>query len=244
VPIARDQLDEEEDVLVDLRPHWAFLSGPTALTVLAIAIAIVVQNLFPNSSSAVSVIIAAMIGVPALWLVGRTARWLSTSLVVTDRRVIFRSGVLSRRVTQLRLQRVVDIHCNQSIVGRIIGTGRLILEVEGEEAAITVEDVRRPRALQRVLTRQLDEIDRSRSSYREPEPEFTHPLPPRPRPAFVRDDYTPPEGIPRGSPAGSGRTGRDRSVSEQLIELDELRRRGILTDMEFATKKAELLNRL
>jgi len=33
-------------------------------------------------------------------------------------------------------------------------------------------------------------------------------------------------------------------VSAQLIELDELRRRGILTDLEFAAKKADLLDRL
>ncbi len=33
-------------------------------------------------------------------------------------------------------------------------------------------------------------------------------------------------------------------MSEQLIELDELRRRGILTDLEFAAKKSELLDRL
>jgi hypothetical protein len=34
------------------------------------------------------------------------------------------------------------------------------------------------------------------------------------------------------------------SVHRQLVEIDDLRRRGILTDAEFEQKKAELLSRL
>jgi hypothetical protein len=41
-----------------------------------------------------------------------------------------------------------------------------------------------------------------------------------------------------------GRGGEARSVSDQLIELDQLRRRGIVTAEEFAVKKAELLDRM
>lgn len=244
MPIARDQLDTEEDVLVDLRPHWAFLSGPVALSLAAAAAALIVQNQYPNSSQVVQVVLAVMVGIPVLWLTARVAKWLSTSLVVTDRRLIFRSGVLGRRVVQLRLQRIVDVHCNQSLIERVIGTGRLIVEVEGEEGAVTVEDVRRPRALQRVLTRQLDEIDRARSSYRNQEPQFSdRPVPRSPEVLPPAEEYTPPRGTARAPRSERGRSG-SQSVSEQLIELDELRRRGILTEMEFAAKKSELLDRL
>jgi membrane protein YdbS with pleckstrin-like domain len=243
VPIARDQLDAEEDVLVDLRPHWAYLSGPVALSLAAVAAALIVQNQYPDAPEFVQVMLAVMVGLPVLWLIARVAKWLSTSLVVTDRRLIFRSGVLGRRVVQLRLQRIVDIHCSQSLLERVIGTGRLIVEVEGEEGAVTVEDVRRPRALQRVLTRQLDEIDRARSSYRNGEPPFAdRPVARVPEVLPPADEYTPPRGTRRTSRAerGSG----SPTVSEQLIELDQLRRRGILTEMEFAAKKSELLDRL
>jgi membrane protein YdbS with pleckstrin-like domain len=243
VPIARDQLDAEEDVLVDLRPHWAFLSGPVALSLAAVAAALLIQNEYPNASQVVQLVLAVMVGLPVLWLLARVAKWLSTSLVVTDRRLIFRSGVLGRRIVQLRLQRIVDVHCNQSLLERVIGTGRLIVEVEGEEGAVTVEDVRRPRALQRVLTRQLDELDRARSSYRNEE-QFAERPPPRPPPVLApAEEFTPPRGTARSAPLERARSG-SRSVSEQLIELDELRRRGILTELEFAAKKSELLDRL
>ena len=36
----------------------------------------------------------------------------------------------------------------------------------------------------------------------------------------------------------------DDSVADRLLQLDELHRRGIVSDAEFASKKAELLDRL
>ena len=49
------------------------------------------------------------------------------------------------------------------------------------------------------------------------------------------------------SPATSRRRRRRRSpfeIRDRLIELDDLRRRGILSEEEFAAKKSELLNRI
>ncbi len=51
---------------------------------------------------------------------------------------------------------------------------------------------------------------------------------------------TPPSGTPAVVPARGG----DGSVADRLVQLDELRRRGIVNDAEFAAKKAELLARL
>jgi hypothetical protein len=54
--------------------------------------------------------------------------------------------------------------------------------------------------------------------------EWSAPVPPAPAPA-----------------AGAGSA--DGGIAAKLIELDDLRRRGILTEEEFAAKKAELLGR-
>jgi len=247
VPISSDLLDDGEDVLIDLRPHWAFLFAPVSLLALAIATAALVSVEFPHAPSPVSGILAVVVVVPAFWAVGRTARWLSTSLIVTDRRIVFRRGVLRRDVTHLRLQRIVDIHCSQTVLQRIIGSGKLIVEVEGEEGGISVEDVRRPRALQRVLTRQIDNIDRS-DGMGSPGYEQESVAEPRMRHAMREPgSFTPPQGVEVSAsraPAHGRVESSGVSVPEQLIQLDQLRRRGILTEAEFAEKKAELLDRL
>ena len=52
-----------------------------------------------------------------------------------------------------------------------------------------------------------------------------------------------PEPADSGTPASRpGST--DGGVHEKLIELDDLRRRGIVTEEEFQAKKAELISRL
>ncbi|MGH9007987.1 MAG: PH domain-containing protein [Acidimicrobiales bacterium] len=232
MPISTDLLDDDEDVLVDLRPHWVFFLGPLFLTAASIAVVAVVFHEFPKAPVGVSWLLAVIIAAPAIWLLGRLAQWFGTSLVVTDRRIVFRSGVLGRRVVNLRLQRVVDTHCTQRPLERIIGSGRIVLEVEGEEGGLAVDDVRRPRALQRVINRQLSRMDAGWQGFRGPGPE-------RDRDDYRRNDRrdpTPPSGVPTVG-------GRPLGVPDQLVALDRLHRQGILSDEEYAAKKAELLRR-
>jgi membrane protein YdbS with pleckstrin-like domain len=250
VPVSRRILDDDEEVLVDLRPHWVFLLGPVVLVAVAVAVAIAVVVEFPGAPVAVAGVLAVMIAVPALWLVGRIARWLGISLVVTTTRLIYRRGVFSRDLVQIRLQRVTEVHCTQTIIDRLIGSGRLIVELS-TESPVVIDDVRRPRTLQRVITNQLDEIIGTASGA-EVFPGSEVPNYPIgvPRPVAFHD--TPPHGVDAGvwSEARSSTSGDDAarpdvvSIPEQLIQLDDLRRRGIISDAEFEAKKVELLSRL
>jgi membrane protein YdbS with pleckstrin-like domain len=274
VPISRRILADDEDVVVDLRLHWVFLAGPVVLTAVAVAVAITIAVEFPGAPVAVAGVLAAMIAVPALWLAGRTVRWLAISLVVTTTRIVFRQGVFSRDLVQLRLQRVAEVHCTQTVVDRLIGSGRLVIEVVGDQP-LTVDDVRRPRVLQRVVTRQLDRLSHDAWSgpaaygsevpsapVSVPRPVSLEATPPHGTPARPRWDDPPgpadlPDhagaGVDRGYPAAGTPTGilpgvppaaSTPSIPEQLIQLDDLRRRGIISDGEFEAKKAELLSRL
>lgn len=273
--------------MVDLRLHWIFLGGPAVLTAVAVAVAVTVVVELPNAPIGVAWVLAAMIAVPALWLVGRIVRWRAISLVVTTTRIVLRRGVLGRDVVQLRLHRVADVHCTQSVFDRVIGSGRLVIELIGDQPMV-VDDVRRPRALQRVLTRQLDELAHGPVfGAVDPGPDVPPPPVDLPRHRSLYD--TPPHGVPRDllpvapptdpgapaprtdatlpgtphalpttalpatappaagtsfpDPAGAGDRPPSASIPEQLVQLDELRRRGIVSEDEFAAKKAELLRR-
>ncbi len=280
MPISRRLLDDDEEVLVDVRPHWEFLAGPAVLTVVAVGVAVTVVVEFPAAPIGVAGVLAAMIALPAVWLAGRTVRWLSIGLTVTSTRIILRQGVFSRDVLQVRLQRVAEVHCHQTLVDRLIGSGRLVVELV-DDRPFAVDDVRRPRRLQRVIDRQLDEV--AHGSLQGPSAAAgvpTDPAGPFPTRALDLVD-TPPHGVAATStlpvatwPAGSVPTPADRSlptptvpsapdgrsrqagvpvgyvagvppsIPEQLIQLDDLRRRGIVSEDEFKSKKAELLGRL
>jgi membrane protein YdbS with pleckstrin-like domain len=256
VPIARRALADNEEVLVDVRLHWAFFAGPAALTAVAVAVAVSVAVSFPKAPVGVAWVLAAMIAVPAVWLAGRLVRWFGISLVVTTARLIYRQGVFGRDMVQLRLQRVAEIQCTQTLADRLVGSGRLVVELVGGDEPIVIDDVRRPRALQRVITRQLDALmDRGVQTV----PSAAHGVPmypASPQSATSADDTPPhgfipstspaptaPPGAPDGSPSTTG-AAAGSSIPEQLIQLDDLRRRGIITDDEFNEKKAVLLSRL
>ena len=196
-----------------MRPHWMFLFGPSALTLVAVAGAVAVMNEFPRAPSTVAWVLLAMVAVPAAWLAVRTARWLGTSLVVTSGRLLLRRGVLGRDLVQLRLERINEVHCTQTLVDRLVGAGRLMVEVGGEAGMVVIDDVRRPRVLQRVLNGQLGSLRWNGSS--------DVPVPPHVReegslaptlPHPWGGDPTPPHGVaavPRSSAhdASWGRTG-------------------------------------
>jgi membrane protein implicated in regulation of membrane protease activity len=232
VSVSTGELSAGEEVLVDVHPHWISLAAPAIVTVMAIAVAAAVAAQFPKAPTAVAWVLAVMVAVPAAWLVKRAIHRSSISLAVTTQRILLQRGLLRRDVTQLRLSRVKDVHCSQTFWERLIGSGRLVLEVVDEDGAFVVDDVRRPRSLQRVIGSRLGAA----------EPEEDEGI------AYADDDITPPHGVPMGpppaTPAGAEGDLRSASVHRQLVEIDDLRRRGILTEEEFERKKADLLSRL
>jgi len=249
MPFPRRLLTEDEEVVVELRPHWAFLGRPLAVAVAVVALAIAVAVNFSNAPVGVLYVLLALVTGSALWLAGRLVRWFASSFVVTNTRIIQRTGVFSRRGLELRLERVNQLSYHQSIPDRILRTGELQVEMGGDTGLLVFDHVPRPAAVQSVITEQIDAL-RHRSVV---------PISKGPaqaawdRAAMAgptnRDQRGQGPGITGDTPpAGTARVARSQygedTVAERLVQLDELRRRGIVTDAEFATKKAELLDRL
>jgi membrane protein YdbS with pleckstrin-like domain len=236
VALSNAELSPGEEVLVDAHPHWIVLAAPAVVTVVAVAAAAAVAAQFSKAPTVVAWVLVAMVAVPAAWLVRRAVHRSSINLVVTTHRILLQRGILRREVTQLRMARVKEVHCTQTFGERLIGSGRLILEVGDEDGAFVVDDVRRPRALQRVIGSRIGEL--------EPEGQFDAPA--------LDADATPPHGVPvvdgrqdiNPPPPPASGDQRVDSVHRQLVEIDDLRRRGILTEEEFERKKADLLSRL
>jgi membrane protein YdbS with pleckstrin-like domain len=260
MPLPRKFLNEDEELLAELRPHWVYFFGPLAVSAVvwaAIGSLIIGVHKLPGWTSYPLLILAA---IPALWLVGRLIRWRNYTLALTTTRIVVRQGVFSRDTVQLRLQRITEINLAQQLWERIIGTGRLIIDVQGEDDAVVLEFVRKPAIVQRVINSQINEL--VGGGAREPMPEEMRPYEPKsadhPKGASRPDD-TPPFGTSAvtsehdassetessaPAPSGAPSSSTHFQIRDRLIELDDLRQRGILSEEEFAAKKAELLNRI
>ncbi len=229
-------LTSGEDLVLEMRPHWSVIGRPIPALVVGVGVLIGVTVAFP-SAVAVGEVLLALVGLCALWLGVRVLRWSTTWLVVTTERLVQRSGVLARRGTDLRLVRVNEVSYSQSILGRVLGYGQLCVEVGGERGLVCFAHVRRPAAVAAVLHEQIDAIGNRplATSSGVARAQAGGPVAPGPR----GSDDTPPTGVAlRGADPGE-----QGSLARQLIELDELRRRGLLSDEEFAEQKARLLRR-
>jgi uncharacterized membrane protein YdbT with pleckstrin-like domain len=58
-------------------------------------------------------------------------RW-TTEVAVTDRRIIFKRGFISRRTIEMHLDKVESVDVDQSILGRIFNYGDILIRGVGE----------------------------------------------------------------------------------------------------------------
>jgi len=71
-----------------------------------------------------------------LWAGWRTLDWWHDRFVLTNRRVMVVSGLLSRRVAMMPLRRVTDMAYQQSILGRVLRYGTFVLESAGQDQVL------------------------------------------------------------------------------------------------------------
>jgi len=208
VAFPRKLLNDGEEVVLDLRPHWIYMAEPT----LAVLGSIIVGILALKIDVSFIKLLAALLVLGCLgWFGIRYAKWANTNFVVTSDRVIHRVGVIAKHGIEIPLERINTVFFNQSMFERLLGAGDLGIESAGERGAETFEDVRKPAIVQNEIYRQM-EANSSR--------------------------------LHGGGRHAAPTQEAGLSIPDQIEKLDELRKRGVISDQEFAAKKADLLNRM
>src|ERR1700744_2710348 len=156
--LPRKFLNNDEELLAELRPHWIFLFGPLFTSIGVWAGLIVLIVLWTNAPSWTNYPILIIALIPGLWLLGRFVRWRSYVVALTSTRILVRQGIIGRDTVQLRLQRITEVNIRQELIERVLGTGSLIIDVQGEDDSLTLEYMRKPAVVQRVLNSQINEI--------------------------------------------------------------------------------------
>ena len=219
MPFPRRLLNEGEEITLDLRPHWWFFANHIFTGVPLLVVLLLIQS---ETHGDVRRLLYWAWGVLALiwagWLGLQYMKWNFTHFVITTDRVLYRTGVLSKKGVEIPLERVSNINFRQSIWERTIGAGDLNIESAGRDGQSTFNDVRHPEAVQQELYKQMELYARKRAGWSQPAP--TAPAAP-------------------AAPAV-----QSPSITEQLDQLAGLRDRGVITPAEFEAKKAQLLERM
>lgn len=147
-------LNDGEDAVLDLHPHWWFFAKSLGLLVGLIVLGIVAVVLdladFVNITAGVLVLVA------LIWFGVTYLRWSTTNFVVTTDRLIYRHGVLTKQGIEIPLDRVNTVFFRQSLFERMLGAGDLMIESAGERGSQSFSDVRKPSAVQNEIYRQIE----------------------------------------------------------------------------------------
>lgn len=211
-----------ETVNLDLRPHWWYfsrhiVSGVPLLLLVIFAFQIDNSDIYDIVKWPVIILVL----VWSIWLALKYLQWLRTYFVVTDQRVLYRTGVLARHGVEIPLDRISNINFHQGIWERIIGAGDLEVQSAGEEGDTLFENVRHPDDVQLEI-------------YREMEAHVTH--------TSGADAIG--EAVARAM-RGQGGAGRgSETVADKIEQLARLRDEGHISAGEFESRKNRLLDEL
>ena len=215
MPYPKRLLNEGEELALDLRPHlWYFSKHILTGIPLFIALIVILAKTTGDTRKWLMVVWGIIALVWAVWLGLKYLQWNFTHFVVTSDRVIYRTGVLSKRGVEIPMDRINNINFNQNIFERVIGAGDLEIESAGKDGQSQFEDVWHPDGVQQELYRQMEGYARKRASWSNP-------------------TASPPTAVAPGA-----------GIPEQLRQLAELRDRGVISAAEFDAKKAQLLERM
>jgi len=158
--------------------------------------------------------LAVLAVLPVAHLFVSVLNWQYNQYVVTTRRVMEIHGVINKRVSDSSLEKVNDVVLEQSILGRFLNYGTVAIITGSDIGVNYFKNIAHPVRFKIEMLNQKEKYSP------------TDAYPTQDQPVLAKE------------PASIG------EIPELIGELDELRKKGIITEEEFAAKKTELLSRI
>jgi uncharacterized membrane protein YdbT with pleckstrin-like domain len=154
VPDLGEKLNDSEEVVLDLKPHWWFFAPQILAFVGLLVVAALVVIFTPPSP--VQLVVAAVAVAWLVWFLARYLVWRSTNFFITTDRLINRTGLIRRQGIEIPLERVNTVFFSQTIFERMMGMGDLAIESAGEQGSQTIDNIARPLRVQNEIYRQME----------------------------------------------------------------------------------------
>ena len=212
----RKLLVPNEEIVLELNPHWVYLfvHGLAMVGALLLGIVALALNWPSWAQVACGVLLLGTIGA----FIPRFLKWRTTNFVVTTERCIYRSGLLSHTGIEIPLERINTVFYKQTVFDRLIKSGDIAIESGGENGRQEFSDIRHPERVQHAIYVQKEMGENK---------------------LYDRIGAEAAEGM-RSAAASVA----PPSIPEQIQKLADLRDQGVLSEEEFSAKKQDLLDRM
>jgi len=146
-------LQPEETVRYDGTLHWIIFLPGIVLFAFGAAGLIGVATLSRDAPGyhVYSIVVYVALALGALQLLSAWVRRWSTEIAVTDRRVIYKTGLVSRRTVEMNMDKVESVDVTQDIFGRILNYGTVLIRGTGASLE-PLSTIATPLALRNAIT--------------------------------------------------------------------------------------------
>ncbi|GAA5158826.1 PH domain-containing protein [Pseudonocardia eucalypti] len=141
--LAPREIDEyilpTERRVIRVRVHWSTLLWDMTQTALALGLLVAIQRYVPASLVldnltwyAGLVVVVRLTIIVMLWWVER--------IVITDKRVMLSTGIITHNIGMMPLGKVTDLTFRRTLTGRMMGYGTMVIESAGQIQALNQID--------------------------------------------------------------------------------------------------------
>lgn len=224
-----NMLAPDETVVFDVHHHPFVLWRPVGLFVVFVTAWFLVLFLLNSNEWIIYGGLVLLLAL-SLYIAWRVQVWTHTNIVLTNQRLIYQTGVLTRRSREIPLSKINDVSFYQNVLARMFATGDLIVESAGDSGPTPYYFVPTPQKLKMQVAAQIRAAHASGAPV-DIEREVANAVEKRQPTSEIA--ALPPERPPLYS-----------EIVDQIERLDAMRERGTLTPEEFQRAKDALIERL
>ncbi|WP_297084702.1 PH domain-containing protein [uncultured Demequina sp.] len=133
-----DLLAADEELLLHRHEHWKVLIG-ASLWFIVIVVAATFGLVWSSGleglggTIATGAVVVAAIALLSWLTITPVIRWATTHFVITDRRILFRTGIITRTGIDIPVRRIASVQFRHGLIDRIFRTGTLIVESASDD---------------------------------------------------------------------------------------------------------------
>jgi membrane protein YdbS with pleckstrin-like domain len=209
-------MGEKEKIVAKERQHWTVIARQLVLWCFVSVIIILVAAVLVVAGpvDGLALVVLLVLVYPFWRIAVSLLNWWNEQYVITNRRVIQLEGIINKHSIDSSLEKVNDVVLTQSAIGRMLNYGDLEILTASEMGVNLFRRIAHPVKFKTQMLNQKEGLGEL-------------------------DVF---EGRVRRVLSEEAPASRD--IPELIAELDELRRKGIITNEEFQEKKDALLAKL
>jgi Bacterial PH domain len=136
--VTRYLLPSERPV-ISIRRHWAVIAGATLQSLVLFTLGVLLVRFSGDVGFLRMLAVYFCVFVFARWL-WQAWEWRREIIVVTDKRLLLVTGIVTRNLAIMPLVKVTDLTFHRSSTGLLLGYGKFIVESAGQDQALSTID--------------------------------------------------------------------------------------------------------